>query len=499
MKSRLNRSSARRKGLAIIITALMLTFVIPVVGLAIDAGVLYAVKAKLQSAVDAASMAAARSLSRGLTAEAQKASAILRARAFFDANFPEGLMATGEPEFAADVKDTSLRTRTVEVSGGVPAPVYFMRVLGFDTTTVRAFGKASRRDVNVMLVIDRSKSLDLAGSCDDVENAALAFIDLFANDRDKLGMVSFGGSYRLDFPLNDEFKTGSGNLVDMVKTLYPGGCEGYTGSAQGLWKGYENLVATPEPGVLNVILFFTDGIPNAITAEFRVKPATTQCYDWANGKFKSQTGWNISGDQRYLGFIVGQSSGGTSMDQGVRGHVADPMPVDDDPPGVAVPVGYSGAAKSPASGDCHYLAGPPNSYNNWENDIAYYPDEDYYGNSVFGWKTPVNKYTSGTYNGRVRVDDRANLERAAINAVDNAAARIRNNALAANVNTMVYTIGLGDVGTDQHTLLRRIANDPASPIYNDTKLTGMYVYAPTAADLNQAFVMIASEILRYAQ
>jgi hypothetical protein len=58
---------------------------------------------------------------------------------------------------------------------------------------------------------------------------------------------------------------------------------------------------------------------------------------------------------------------------------------------------------------------------------------------------------------------------------------------------------LAEAGNNQHLLLRRVANDPLSPIYDPNRLTGMYVYAPTAADLNAAFVKIASEILRISQ
>jgi len=49
-----------------------------------------------------------------------------------------------------------------------------------------------------------------------------------------------------------------------------------------------------------------------------------------------------------------------------------------------------------------------------------------------------------------------------------------------------------------HDLLLRIANDPTSPSYVSTQPTGLYVYAPTTAQLNEAFARVASEILRLA-
>jgi Flp pilus assembly protein TadG len=479
--------------MSIIITSLMLTFVIPVVGLAIDAGVLYSVKAKLQSAVDAAAMAAARSLSNGLTISEQETSAQNRATAFFNANFPTGMLDTGNKTINVGVAETSFRTRTVTVDAGVAAPVYFMRVLGFTSTTVRAIGKASRRDVNVIMVVDRSGSLDTAGACDDLENASKSFVNLFANQRDRLGLVTYGGSYKVDYPPNQNFKTSSPSLTGKLGLIYPGGCNGWTGSAQGLWKGYEQIIAINEPGALNVILFFTDGIPNAITADWKLDvdgANQTHCYDWEHSKYYWDGGWNPV-NLVYRGWIAGQTDVGRS---GVRTTDAPAMPVSDESDPVTNPVGYSGAAPS-AANDCYWRSEGSGSF---YKDVAYYPNQDIYGNSIFGWKN-INTYSSGAYAGKARDDQQDNQQNAAINAVDNAAQRIRNNALNANINTVIYAIGLGGAGEAEHELLRRIANDKDSPIYDSTKLQGLYVYAPTPADLNMAFVLIASEILRYAQ
>jgi peptidyl-prolyl cis-trans isomerase A (cyclophilin A) len=51
-------------------------------------------------------------------------------------------------------------------------------------------------------------------------------------------------------------------------------------------------------------------------------------------------------------------------------------------------------------------------------------------------------------------------------------------------------------GYDQ---VKRIANDPASPIYTATQPTGLYVWSPTTEQLHTSFLRIASEILRIAQ
>jgi len=100
----------------------------------------------------------------GLSLGEQTANAEDRARAFFRANYPSGYLMTTDQSLEVSVQETAYRTRTVTVTAPVNVPAYFMRFLGVNTNLVRAMGKASRRDVNVMLVIDRSTSLQTAGA-----------------------------------------------------------------------------------------------------------------------------------------------------------------------------------------------------------------------------------------------------------------------------------------------------------------------------------------------
>ena len=73
MKRKLDR---RRKGVVMLMFGAVMLFVLcPAVGLAIDVGVAYAAKARLQSAADGAVIAATRSLSRGLSDSARQAAA----------------------------------------------------------------------------------------------------------------------------------------------------------------------------------------------------------------------------------------------------------------------------------------------------------------------------------------------------------------------------------------------------------------------------------------
>src|SRR5580658_9054278 len=94
-------------GAALFVATSSLVFLIPMVGLAVDTGFLYAAKARLQMAVDGSSLAAARALNLGATLQSQQTSAAQNAVNWFWANFPAGAWAT-----TGTVMDTAGATNT---------------------------------------------------------------------------------------------------------------------------------------------------------------------------------------------------------------------------------------------------------------------------------------------------------------------------------------------------------------------------------------------------
>jgi Flp pilus assembly protein TadG len=503
----------REKGIAVLITALSMILVIPTVGLAIDAGFLYAIRAKLSAATDAAALAAARSLSVGLTLEAQAGSADARARAFFDANFPDGFLNTSNKVVGVQVAETAFRTRTVTVTGAVDAPVYFMRLLGFNSTTVRAEGKASRRDINLVLVLDRSGSMATSNSCEPMKAAARQFVGQFANERDRLGLVTFGMTYLLAYPPAQNFKTSSPSLDTVLSNIQ---CSGGTGTAQALWKGYEQLQMVNEPGSLNLIVFFTDGLPNGITAQFPVKTRSDSRYGYGADGYDStgtiysmlpSTCLDAEGD-RY-----DRNAGAGSAQYSAPNWNPNWTPA----PKLGVLAGTGNATASTGgtfgitfmqasslsqhnetpisdSAGCRFAS------NGWyvRRDIAYIPETDYFGNSTRGYVS-VPQFSSGTYSGMIRPDRPVAVGAASKNAADNAARRMRQDP---NLAVVIYTIGLGDPSSGappDEEFMKRAANDPSSPSFASGEPVGLYVFAPNNTELNQAFARVASEILRISQ
>jgi Mg-chelatase subunit ChlD len=452
----------KRKGYILLFAALMTIMVlVPAIGLAVDVGMMYMAQSMLSAAADAAVLSGARALSRGADDAAQHASAEAAANTCFSSNFPGGYMGTSNLTLTSTATTDATSLRSVTTTASVDLPLVFMRFFGNNTTRVSASAVATRRDVNIMIIMDRSGSLANSGSCEPLKAAAVGFVEKFSEKRDNLGLITFATSSLVDRPLANVFKTQvEGTLNSVV-------CSGATSSAQALWQGYQELVRLNQPGALNAIVFFTDGRPTAITEDFPIL-GTSGCNSTANK----------------LGVLTAGYSGDTPT---------NPLGLYDSV-GLAQPQSSDLRLISSKSG-CHFSS----SGDGVEQDVAYAPNIDHWGNSL-----TATAYKTTTASGAGRnVTSAQNIENISVNAADHAAFRIRggaidptqgNNAIS---NVVIYTIGLGTV---DDVLLERMANDPAlTPNPVAAGRQGRYVYAADATALDLAFTRVASEMLRLAK
>ena len=127
----------KRRGFIMLTHAIMLFFTIAMIGLAVDAGTMYVIKGRLSSAVDAAALAAGRSVNLANTVAAASAAATTTATQFFNANFASGYLGTGTmnlttPTFTQEVDANGNPNGILDiaVTASVPAPTYFMQIFG---------------------------------------------------------------------------------------------------------------------------------------------------------------------------------------------------------------------------------------------------------------------------------------------------------------------------------------------------------------------------------
>ena len=318
----------RESGVSLMLAVISLIFIASMIGLAVDVGMLYVVKARLQGAVDGASLAAARALNLGQTTAAQAGSAKQNAVNWFYANFPAGSWFTSHTlmditDAHAHVYDdaTNPNLRHVDVTASSDVPTLFMNWFGVRKTNIVALGYASRRDVNAMLVLDRSGSM--GSSCGALITASKTFTGQFAAGRDKIGAISFAdnaylhsvptANFQTTLGYTNSFGTSNGEL-DTIS------CAGGTATPQAIALAYNELYKLNQPGALNVIVVETDGLPNTITVNFwdgttAGLSASSGCVD-ANNKKKSQGGFASLASLKAW-------TPGHSMNTGGVGYMAD--------------------------------------------------------------------------------------------------------------------------------------------------------------------------------
>jgi hypothetical protein len=533
-------------------TILMPFLLIPMVGLAMDSTKIFIVREKLQGSVDGAAIAAAQSMNTGSTNIQWQATAQAVATQFMQAAFPTGYFSTSGLTASATVPvpDPNSRLRTVTIIGKVQVALAFPTLLGFGKFPVSAAGQASRRDVVLVMVIDRSGSMSELSS---VQSAAKLFVADFTPGRDKLGLVLMGGSSIIAYPPADwdvdpmtgtlagpdaNFTSDSGSHPAITTQLANMTSGSNTGTAEALWFAYRELLAADETGALNVIVLFTDGMPNGITAVFngpnpggdvtnsgncnngtsvRVNQGTnTTCPTppsaaFANGGGASTCANKINGSTApIMGWMAleGGYKVNTGPTQGVYQR-AQLMSTYTLATLVANPKDDMTRVTANA-GNCYFTTSGDQFA--WEDFVI--PDFDYYGDSLAGasqGKTStggIGKYTtidyqqSEIYNSSTACNgtnynayaaystttaqgsgDSCQLGLASWNAADMAAMWIRLKGTTAQLAPAIYTMGYagnnGNNNADDPTLMLRLSNVSS---YTDTSTTPATKYTNSVFD-----------------
>jgi Flp pilus assembly protein TadG len=164
---------------------LALPVLIGMTGFAVDMGRLYAAKARLQASVDAAALAGSLYLSSDPNvSNGQVANSV---NEYLFKNYPEASVTELKP-------GTSIRS--VCVTAQVSVPMTFMAVLAVNSKIVSASSCAGFNDLEVVLIIDNTGSMDGA-PINAVKTAAKKLVDLMMPTGGapsiKVGLVPFRG------------------------------------------------------------------------------------------------------------------------------------------------------------------------------------------------------------------------------------------------------------------------------------------------------------------
>ncbi|MBZ5619320.1 MAG: VWA domain-containing protein [Acidobacteriia bacterium] len=498
MKANGKRGKSRQGFVTIYMVFTMLTL-IPVAGLAIDFSVLYCVKGRLQQACDAGAVGAGSMVQRStdVTDPVQNAllkDAVLR---FFNANMTPVPWSATQTNYSSSItQDPVTKVRTIYVTATYSVPMMFMRVLRINTSTVAAQATAKIRFVNLMIVVDRSGSVQRTGSPATVVKDLQGFVadvstSIFVDGRDVVGLLSYGSNYNLDFAPVANFQTATPNISTAINNIFFD-TSNSTNTGEGLYQAWYQLAQLNQTGALNAILLITDGRPSAVTGTFDASTAP-HCTDKSNklGAINSPVGdgnpWQFPppasrGTNGVLNVTPACSSAG-----------CEPKTFVTNSAGCSYFVNQNGALFSQDISTIPALIGPVD-----HTTGLHVPSQTTFSSTTgyfSGGGTSTNSATAVRY--------------AAFNYADNVATAIRKDNV---YKPVIYAIGL-NFNTAAYPKeepldadwLARVANDPSYknsvtglPVFQAGQTTGRY-YDVTYNGLAAALHDITSQILRLSQ
>ncbi|MBD8530928.1 MULTISPECIES: VWA domain-containing protein [unclassified Massilia] len=452
----------RQRGAVAIMVALAMLVLLAVVGLVIDAGLAYLVKARLNAAVDSAALAAARAVPAGNNQTEQRASAQTAAGDFFAANIPTTYLLS-RPKLLSTNIEFNGGTVTIDVRAEAPMPVSIMQVLGFTALNPVAYAQTIRRDLDMAFVVDTSGSLN--GNRTAVKASAKTFLNKFNVTQDRVALMHFAYGTEVDNPI---YISDRGfNRTSMLSKIDTYQFVGGTGSVEGMWNARNQLNRIPllNRSAMRVIVFFSDGAPTGISSYFNM---TTDCRE--PGVINSSDG-DLSGLYEL-----------------------------DDTDGVRVSTKCTLTRNN--SGVLTNLTKLPD----WYNAHNTYETRDDVSKREFPIVTTSSTpgfYRSVTSDLSTKAIAYRNIDRTARNLAEAVAAKARDEGI------FVFTLGMGaalksgsgydnERGEDVLKCMANVADGP-SRCYNPNKPVGMYCYAATEADLTPCFSRLASAILRISK
>ena len=263
----MKRRKKEEAGTVLIAFALFLFVLLGFCALGMEAGRWYMVRAELSKSVDAGALAAAKNISNPFIAPRTLA------EEFASANFPSGYLGTpgsgaGRVSFSATV----IGNDKVQVDGTVSATAILAKLFGVNLVPTSSRGVGQKKEVEIMLVLDRSGSMgDYNGApIAALKTAARTFVNLFAGtqDKDKLGLITYATAATVVRPL------GTNYVAPMLSAINAMAATGHTNAEDAIDQsdgpsGFTDQTGIPgDQRIQQFLIFFSDGRPNTFRSNF---------------------------------------------------------------------------------------------------------------------------------------------------------------------------------------------------------------------------------------
>jgi hypothetical protein len=355
--------------------------------------------------------------------------------------------------------------------------------------TVSSSGEATRRMVDLSLVLDVSSSI--GSKWGTVRDAARNFIHSFDQANDRVALVTFSNGAKVLDTMPSSRGFDKSKLESDVPNTLPGGS---TNMVEGLYRGWDELKAVPSGSQsgLRVIVLFTDGASNGVPGNYDGTGVAKTLRTWdfpKNANDPDNQTWN----DPHIDGLYDTETGGQSPAYSCT--PSSPLPYRCSDWRSTVTLQNVPFLPLTTLHTHHRSSGIPTSFPLQTSSLKVNGSAQNAVRGLRNFDAGQGKYPADVYNinnaARNVLEIIANAARS-----DNGDYRIR-----------IYTIGMGYLIRNQlgtmpempEDILKRVANDKTSADFNSAQLEGKYFYAPTVDDVAPAFEGIQNQIMRLSK
>jgi hypothetical protein len=355
-------------------------------------------------------------------------------------------------------------------------PTTLMSLANLDVVRVASLGEATRRMVDLCLVLDVSGSIGSKWPA--VRDAARAFAAAFDENNDRFCLVRYSNGARVIVPMTATRGFDKTAVINGIPQALPGGS---TNMVEGLYRGWDELRTVPagQQSSLRIIVLFTDGATNGVPGFF--DGATAKSLRTSDFPKNLPDPDNMTSSNPQIAGLYDTETGNQSPSYSRTVFWSSPNTIPQIP-----------FLPATSAHTHHRSAGIPTAFPLQTNALTVNGAPQSAVRGLRNFNAANGRYPADVWN----------TNNASRNLLEIIANEARNDA--GDYRIRIYTIGMGELlqywlGTmpeQSEQMMIRIANDIDSPDHNAAQLTGKYFFAANAADVGPAFQELQNHIIR---